>query len=166
MALNRLSTSFPSSLIPPVLELSLVDEVEAEAEVAPEAEVLCSVVSAVCAAEMSLLESAEETLVRNLPKGLLESALDGLSFCTSARYFSASLVSPDLMEDMRPLRAVSKAFLLFEDELETEDEDEAVSCDSSELEFCKFEINIAVLPFWFDLDARLSLKKHNQRCKG
>jgi len=165
MALNRLRTSFPNSLIPVPLELSLVDEVEVEAVVDPGAGVLCNVVSAVCAAEMSLLERADETLVRNLPRGLLESALEGLSFCTSARYFAASLVSPDLMEDMRPLRAVSKA-LLFVEALETEDEDEAVSCDRRELEFCKLEINMAVLPFRVDMDARRSFTRHNPRCKG
>ena len=76
MALKRFRTSAPKALIPEELELSEVEEVE----LAPGAEAAFKVVSAVCAAEMSPVESAEETLVRNSPKGLLESALAGVSF--------------------------------------------------------------------------------------
>lgn len=56
---------------------------------------LSSVVSADCAAEMSLPPSAVETLDRNCPSGLFASALEGVSCCTWLRYFSALVVSPD-----------------------------------------------------------------------
>ena len=62
-------------------------------------------VKADCAAEMSL-ESAELTLERDVPSGLLESAFAGLSFCTSLKYFWASVVSPDLIADIRFVSAV------------------------------------------------------------
>ena len=84
MALKRLRTSLPSSLMVASLDVlevcdeASVDEVDGEA---------CdsSVVRAVCALDMSFEDRAEETLVMNSPSGLLESALDGVSFSTSAR---------------------------------------------------------------------------------
>jgi hypothetical protein len=161
MALNRLSTSAPRGLIPEELEPSVVDEVELELGL----RVLCKVVSAVCAAEMLPLESAEDTLERNWPKGLLESALAGVSFCNWARYFSASLVSPDLIDDMRPERAVSKGFLLLLEVAEVDDVDEEASSENSELETCELEISMMVFTFQFALDARLSLCGRTQRYK-
>jgi hypothetical protein len=119
MALKRLSTSCPRALMPELLELSLlvpdVLDVEDVSDVELVSDVLgttyvSSVVSALCAPEMSSLERAVETLERNSPSGLLESAFEGDSFSTSARYFLASVVSPDLIEDIRPDNAVSKDF--------------------------------------------------------
>jgi hypothetical protein len=90
---------------------------------------------------MSSLESAVETLEMNSPSGLLESAFDGVSFSNCARYDFASVVLPDLMEDIRPVSALSKELLL-EEALEVEDVDDAVSSVNRELLFCKLEINI------------------------
>lgn len=136
MALNSFSTSVPIWLIPAVLSLLA-------ALVEPGAGALCSAVSAVCAAEMFPLESADDTLARNLPIGLLESAFAGLSCFISARYFCASLVSPDLMEDIRPLSAVAKAFWLLpevEEADDVEEVEEAARSENNELVFCKLEI--------------------------
>jgi hypothetical protein len=91
---------------------------------------------------MSSLESAEETLEMNLPSGLLESAFDGVSFSNWERYDFASVVSPDLMADIRPESALSKELVLLEEELEVEDVDDAVSSVNTELLFCRLEINI------------------------
>jgi hypothetical protein len=52
------------------------------------------------------------------------------------------------------------------DELETEDTEDAVSCENSELEFCKLEINMLVFPFRFDRGAGLIFKRCNQRYTG
>jgi hypothetical protein len=57
---------------------------------------------------MLSLERAVETLERNSPSGLLESELEEESFSTSARYFFAPEVSPDLIEDIRLESALSK----------------------------------------------------------
>ena len=58
---------------------------------------------------MLLSESAVETLARNSLIGLFEFVVDeeGFNFSTSARYFLASVVSPDLMEENRPESALS-----------------------------------------------------------
>ena len=79
-------------------------------------------VSAVCAELMSPEESALLTLVRNSPRGLLESAFDGVSFSTCARYVLAAVVSPDLMAVLRLVNAESNEFWLL-DELVAEVED-------------------------------------------
>jgi hypothetical protein len=85
MALKRLSTSCPRALIPELLEVSLLaaDVLDAAllAEVLGVAYV-SSVVSALCAPAMLLSDRAVETLERNSPIGLLESAFDGESFST------------------------------------------------------------------------------------
>jgi hypothetical protein len=54
------------------------------------------------------------------------------------------------MDDIRPDMAESKAIFELLDELETEDMEETVSCENSELEFCKLEIIMMVFPFRFD----------------
>jgi len=59
---------------------------------------------------MLSLDNAVETLERNSPRGLFESAFDGVSFSTSARYFFASVASPDLMADIRLESALSNGF--------------------------------------------------------
>ena len=85
IALKRLSTSLPISLMP---ELTLPVNDESADKVVDEVldgAVASSVVRAVCALVTSLLESAVETLLRNSPIGLLESAFDGVSFSTCAR---------------------------------------------------------------------------------
>ena len=154
MALNKLSTSCPRALMPELLELSLlVSDVDVVPDVAlvadvPEAAYVSNVVNALCAPEMLSLESAVETLERNSPSGLLESAFDELSFSTSARYFLASVVSPDLMEDIRPESALSKELLLLLEELEADDVD---SSDNRELVLCNAEIdmNVISLPLKF-----------------
>lgn len=146
--------------MPELLELSLlvsdvdeVPDVDVVLDVALVAEVLgtayvSSVVSALCAPAMLSLESAVETLERNSPNGLLESAFEGASFSTSARYFLASAVSPDLMEDIKLVSALSKEFWLLLEELETDD---AESSDNSELVLCiaEIDINVISLPLKF-----------------
>ena len=102
-----------------------------------------SVVSALCAELMSLSESAVLTLERNFPSGLPESAFEGESDCTWARYFSALLVSPDLMADSRLLSAVSKLLLLLEELLV---EDELESEVSREILLCRVEMFIECRP--------------------
>ena len=92
IALKRLTTSFATSLIV-LLEES---EPEGGGGGGPWGCCwLCSVVRAVWAAEMSLLLRAVDTLVRNCPSGLFESALVGESCSTWTRYCLASVVSPD-----------------------------------------------------------------------
>jgi hypothetical protein len=83
MALNRLSTSWPNELL---------DEEELEDDPVSEAKSgggggaeLSNVVNALCAAVMLLSDNAVDTLDRNLPSGLLESALDGAYSSTSER---------------------------------------------------------------------------------
>jgi hypothetical protein len=126
-----------------VLDVDVVPEVALVAEV-PGAAYVSSVVSALCAPAMLSLESAVETLERNSPSGLLESAFEGASFSTSARYFLASVVSPDLMEDIRLVSALSKGFWLLLEELETDDVE---SSDNRELVLCNAEIDINEFPF-------------------
>jgi hypothetical protein len=98
---------------------------------------------------MSSLLRALETLDRNSPSGLLESALDGVIFSTSDRYFSASVLLPDWMAEIKLFSALSNAFPVLDVELEVELEDaaEEVSSESIELAFCKLEINIECVPF-------------------
>jgi len=148
MALNRLSTSCPKALMPELLELSLLVLDVPDVLVVPDVELVAavlgtayvsSVVSALCAPAMLSLESAVETLARNSPSGLLESAFEGASFSTSARYFLASVVSPDLMEDIRLESAPSKEFWLLLEELETDD---VASSEKRELVLCNAEIDM------------------------
>jgi len=61
---------------------------------------------------MLSLDDAVETHARNSPSGLLESAFEGLIFSTSARYSLASVVSPDLIDDIELESALSKGFWL------------------------------------------------------
>jgi hypothetical protein len=106
------------------------------------------VLSALCAPEMSSLDSALETLERNSPSGLLESAFDGVSFSTSARYVFASVVSPDLMEDIRLESALSKESALLVVELEVEEAEAAAISEKRVLVLSELEINMEVNPFY------------------
>ncbi len=87
-------------------------------------------VSALCAPAMLLSESAVDTLDRNSLIGLLESEVDEIfelvRFSTSARYFLASLVSPDLIEENRPVSALSSEVWLLVEELDVEDAESSV----------------------------------------
>ena len=107
-------------------------------------------VSALCAPAMLLSESAVETLERNSPSGLFESAFEGASFSTSARYVLASVESPDLMADIRLVSALSNEFALLPEELEVDDvEDEASSVKRLDV-LCKLEISMNCDPFPID----------------
>ena len=148
MALNRLRTSCPSAL-----SVELLDEDEDEE--ASEVELLCaaegvayvsSVVSALCAPAMLLSESAVETLDRNSPSGLLASAFEGCICSTCARYFSAELVSPDLIADIRLVSALSNAFPLLDELDEAAVVDDVDSSENSELD-CTLEISMNCIPF-------------------
>ena len=59
----------------------------------------------------------------------------------------ASVVSPDLIEDMRPVSAVSKAFLLFAvpEELDVEEVEDAARSENSELVFCKLDMSMSAI---------------------
>ena len=121
---------------------------------------------------MLLSESAVDTLARNSLIGLFESVVDELfellteevSFSTSARYFLASLVSPDLIEENRPVSALSSELWLFLEELDVDDVEDAASSVKSEALLCIAEIDIACNPFpvdfpeqrsrWFDTAPR------------
>jgi hypothetical protein len=74
---------------------------------------------------MLLSESAVDTLDRNSLIGLfvlvVDEVLELVSLSTSARYFLASLVSPDLMEENRPVSALFSEFLLLLEELEADE---------------------------------------------
>lgn len=102
-------------------------------------------VSALCAPAMLLSESAVETLDRNSPSGLselvFESVFEEDSFSTSVRYFLASVVSPDLMADIRLVSALSKLSWLLAEELEVDEVDDVASSEKREL-LCKLEICI------------------------
>jgi hypothetical protein len=122
--------------------VELVEAVEVAVEGITE---LSSVVSADCAPEMLLFDRAVETLERNVLRGLVESelVLEDESFCTSARYFLASEMSPELIDDMRLVSALSKVLWLL---LEVDEVDEVDNWDNSfkrELLLCKLEINIS-----------------------
>ncbi|MGA2570701.1 MAG: hypothetical protein ABSF23_09290 [Terracidiphilus sp.] len=117
--MNSFKMSFPSSLNTELLE---DDELESELVCGggDGGVVLSSVVSALCADEMSLSASAVETEEMNCPIGLLASAFAGVSFSNWARYVFAELVSPDLIAAIRLESAESKAFLLVEEAPETD----------------------------------------------
>jgi hypothetical protein len=134
------------ALIPEDVELSLLEDVDAVELVVVELETasFSSVVRAFCAPEMSSLERAVETLERNVPSALSESAFDGVNFSTSANFVFASAVSPDLMEDIRPESALSKLFCELLEVLETED---AESSERRELVLCTLEISMNSDPF-------------------
>jgi len=159
IALKRLSTSCPTALMPELLELSLAGEDAAEVEV--EAAVLgiayvSRVVRAPCAPAMLFSESAVETLAKNSLIGLLESVVDEeveeFSFSTSAKYFLASVVSPDLIEENRPESALfSELWLL----LDVDDNDDAESAVNKEDVLCKAEIDMNCNPFRTDFPVPL-----------
>ena len=94
-------------------------------------------VSALCAPAMLLSESAVDTLARNSLIGLFELLVDEVielvSFSTSAKYFLASLVSPDLIEENRPVSALLSELWLV-DELDVDDVEDAESSANSEEE--------------------------------
>jgi hypothetical protein len=104
------------------------------------------VVNALCAPAMLLSERAVETLDRNSPSGLLESAFAGASFSASLRYFLASVESPDLMADIRLVSALSNEFPLLAEDLDVDEVEEVLSSERREL-LCKLEISIKVDPF-------------------
>jgi hypothetical protein len=148
-----LSTSCPTALIPELLELSL--PVEDVAEVDVDDEVLgiedSNVVSALCAPAMLLSDSAVDTLDRNSLIGSFELVLDELfepvSCSTWARYFLASLVSPDLIEENKSLRALLSELWLLLEELDVDDADEAESSAMSEELLCIAESDMDRNPF-------------------
>jgi hypothetical protein len=152
IALKRLRTSWVSALVAESLVLeSLVPLVDDVSAVELDAEVLgvayvSRVVNALCAPAMLLSDSAVETLERNSPSGLLESAFEGASFSTSARYFLASVESPDLMADIRLVSAPSNEFPLLAEELEVDEVEDAASSEKREL-LCKLEISMIIDPF-------------------
>jgi len=96
-----------------------------------------------------------DTLDRNSLIGLLELLVDEafevfveeVSFSTSARYFLASLVSPDLIEENSPVSAASSELWLFLEELDVED---AASSVKSEELLCRAEIDMECDPSWVD----------------
>lgn len=140
-ALKRLRTSFLSSLRVELLEVSDEDWDTELADEVSGASWDSRVVRAVCAAEMSPLESADETLPRNCPSGLLESALEGWSCSTFARYFSALAVSPDWIEEMRSESAFPKAFPDCDEEAVREAVEELERLVKS-VTLCKLEIDM------------------------
>src|ERR1035437_42028 len=102
---------------------------------------------------MLLSESAVETLDKNSPNGLLESVFELVNFSTWARYFLASVVSPDLIEENKPVSAVSNEFALF-DELEVEEVEEAASSLKSVMLLEILEIDMACSPFLVDFSRK------------
>jgi len=103
---------------------------------------------------MLSLPSAVETLERNSPSGLLESVLEEESFSTSARYFFASVLSPDLIDDIRLVSALSKLlWLRLLEELEADDVEDDESSANRVLLLCKLEINMDVDPSRLDFSA-------------
>ena len=99
---------------------------------------------------MLLSESAVETLERNSLSGLLESAFEGASFSTSARYLLASMESPDLMADIRLVSALSKEFPLLPEELDVDDVEDAASSVKRLEVLCRLEISMNSDPFPID----------------
>jgi hypothetical protein len=139
MELNRLSRSSPSSFS--VEELLESEEDVADAALLAAGDSLSKVVSADCAEEILLSDSADSTLEMKVPTGSVPGVLTGDSFSTSARYVLALDVSPLLMAFIRPFMADSNVSplvaLLVEDVEETADVDELdASCENSvELEY-------------------------------
>jgi len=115
---------------------------------------------------MLLSESAVDTLARNSLIGLFElvvdevfellvdEAFEPVSFSTVARYFLASLVSPDLMAENRLVSALLSEFWLFLEVLEVDDVEEAVSSVSKAELLCIEEIDMACDPFPADFPER------------
>lgn len=146
MELNRFSTSCTKAL---TVEVSVDDALEAED--VPAAELVAvalgavaafKVVNAVCAAEISLLESAVETLDRNWPTGLLESAPAGANFSAWARYVFAAVVFPELMAAISSANVLSNEFPLLLEVLEAEEAEDAASSARRELPLCTLEIRL------------------------
>lgn len=130
MALKRLNTSCPKALkaelpLLPARELAELVELLSEADDALWAS---RVESAFCAPEMLLFERSVDTFDKNFPSGLLGSAFEGASCCTWLKYFSASVVSPDLIADIRLDSAAPNVFCELEvlEAWVVEDEDRAV----------------------------------------
>jgi hypothetical protein len=133
MELNRFSMSAPSSF-------SVEALVESKEDVALDSDVsLSKVTNADCAEEISLFDSADLTLVMNVPTGSVLDVLAAESFSTSARYLLALEVSPLLMAFIRLFMADSNVSplvaLLVEDVEETEDVDELVASFENSVEF-------------------------------
>jgi hypothetical protein len=103
---------------------------------------------------MLLSESAVHTLDRNSLLGLFELVVDEVfelvSFSTSGRDFLASLVSPDLIEENRPVRALSSELWLFLEELVVDDVEDAASSVKSEELLWIAEIDVACNPLLAD----------------
>jgi hypothetical protein len=134
-----------------IVELSVVDALDVSLLVVALVVVgvvyVSSVVNALCAPLMLLSESAVETLERNSPNGLLESAFDGVSFSASARYFFASVVSPDLMADSRLESALLKLFCVLLVELVADEAEDAASSVKRVVLLCKAEMDMKDDPF-------------------
>lgn len=109
-------------------------------------------VSALCAPAMLLSESAVDTLAKNSLIGSFELVVDELfelvSLSTSARYFLAEVVSPDLIEENKPVRALSSGLWLRLEELDVDDSDEAESSARSEELLVIAEIDMDCNPSW------------------
>jgi hypothetical protein len=147
MALKRFTTSSVRSLRSVLLEVSLAEALSDVPEVLAESAIsFSSVVSAVCAPEILLLESEEETLERNSPSGLLELTLEGRDSSTWLRYCCASVVFPELMAEMRLESAVSNELWLLE-ELDVEEVEDALRLEIRELALCKLVMDMNGYPF-------------------
>jgi hypothetical protein len=100
-------------------------------------------------------ESAVDTLDRNSLIGSFELVVDEasellveeVSCSTSARYFLAALVSPDLIEENRPVSALSSELWLLVEELDVDDVEDAVSSVKSEELLCIAESDMGCYPF-------------------
>jgi hypothetical protein len=107
---------------------------------------------------MLLSESAVDTLDRNSLIGLFEFVADEVfeplveevSFSTTAKYFLASLVSPDLIEENRLVSALSSELLLLFEEFDVDDAEDAESSVKSEELLCIAEIDMACNPLLAD----------------
>ncbi len=95
-----------------------------------------------------------DPLDRNSLIGLLELVVDEafelVSFSTWAKYFLASLVLPDLIEENRPVSAVSSGFLLLVEELEVDEVEDAESSEKRVELLCIAEIDMAWNPLLAD----------------
>ena len=107
---------------------------------------------------MLLSESAVDTLARNSLMGLFEpevvEVFELVSFSTSAKYFLASLVSPDLIEENSPVSALFSGLWLLLDALEVAVVEDAESAVNRELLLCKAEIDMDCNPFLPDFPER------------
>jgi hypothetical protein len=149
IAVNRLSTSCPNAFVVEPPELLAGGEVAVVAEPLVElgARRFSNALRAVCALEMSLLESALETPDRNVPRGPFESTIEGTSFSTLVKYSCALDAFPDWIDVTRLARSLAKEPWRLPPEPDVQDAECGAKSENAELPVCKLAASMICDPF-------------------